>query len=303
MQNRQDKFRNVRLVSSYPITHQFKVQDEFVGSTLLNMMSVRFPFHTMEEWEQRIQKGRVGINGEPASPEQKLIKSDLVFHHNPEVVEPSVPDEVLVLEETEDWVCVYKPSPMPMHPGGRYNLNTLTEILKEQGHEDLRIVHRLDAVTSGLVLFAKTKTFARKAMECFRSGKVKKLYLAEVTGLPPEDESIIESPIRRKTGFVFEAGANLEGAKSAETRFRVHSRDNESNTSIIECEPITGRTHQIRLHLEEWGYPIHDDQIYGVEGDKSSSKFQARGIQLVNVLLEIEELDIRLKLPAEYYPL
>lgn len=284
--------RNVRIVPPYPITHQFKVQDEFVGKSLLDMMCIRFPFHAKEEWLRRIQNGRVGINGQSVATSYQLLKSDLVYHHNPKVVEPSVPDEVKILKETNDWLAVYKPAPLSMHPGGRFNKNTLTAILEDMGYEKLRIIHRLDAVTSGIVLFAKNKEFARRGMEAFTASKVQKIYYAKVHGVPVEKSRTINSSIRRKNGFVFESGDNLLNAKKAETHFEVAIKGSEH--CVIKCFPKTGRTHQIRLHLEEWGYPIIDDPIYGPNGDTTSKRTQNRSISLVSAGLSIPHLNIEL---------
>jgi RluA family pseudouridine synthase len=280
--------RNVRLVLPYPITHRFNVQDEFVNKTLLEMMAIRFPFRPEQEWKNRIENGRVGLNEESSDPNTVLKKSDSVFHHNPKVIEPSVPDEVEILQETEEWVAVYKPAPLPMHPGGRYFKNTLTAVLEEMGYPDLKIVHRLDAVTSGIVLFAKNKAFAKKAMTEFAEGRVQKTYFAEISGHPKEDQITINTPIKRKTGFVFESNPDLTHAKPAITVFTVIERKEKS--CIVKCEPKTGRTHQIRLHLEHWGYPIIDDPIYGINGDKTSKIAQKTAISLVSAGLEIKGL-------------
>jgi RluA family pseudouridine synthase len=292
--NKQQSSRKVRVVSTYPITHRFNVQDEFVGKPLLEMMTTRFPFRPEQEWKQRIDSGRVGLNEEPVAPDALLKKTDSVFHHNPKVIEPSVPDEIEILQETDDWIAVFKPAPLPMHPGGRYFKNTLTAMLEDMGYQDLKIVHRLDAVTSGIVLFAKTKAFAQRAMTEFAKGRVQKTYYAEVSGHPNEDSITIDTPIRRKTGFVFESNPDLTKAKPAETTFTVVER--KEHSCIIKCEPKTGRTHQIRLHLEHWGYPIIDDPIYGLNGDKTSKKAQKTAISLVNAGLVIERLGVVVRL-------
>ena len=286
--------RPVRIVLPYPITYRFKVKSEFEGRSLLDLMTSRFPFHGMKIWETKINNGHVGVNGKEAAADLILSTRDVVYHHNPRVIEPSVPDEVQVLEQTDDHLIVYKPAPLPMHPGGRYNKNSLTSILEEQGFENLRIVHRLDAVTSGLVLFARNKSFARQAMIYFSEARVLKTYYAVVSGIPKEDSITIDTPVKRKTGFVFESKLGLKHAKEAITHFEVIRRGQQS--AIIKCAPETGRTHQIRLHLEQWGYPIIDDPIYGISGDKSSKKAQKVGISLLNAGLEIEELDLRYNL-------
>lgn len=286
--------RSVRIIAPYPITYRFKVKTEFAGKSLLELMSTRFPFHGVKIWETKIGNGHVGVNGREARANQILSKEDEVYHHNPKVIEPAVPDEVEVLAQTDDHLIVYKPAPLPMHPGGRYNKNSLISILEEQGFENLRIVHRLDAVTSGLVLFARNKTFAQQAMICFSESKVEKTYYALVSGNPKEDSITIDTPVRRKTGFVFESELGLKHAKEAITFFEVVQQKEDS--AIVKCIPKTGRTHQIRLHLEQWGYPIIDDPIYGLNGDKSSRRVQKTGISLLNAGLEIKELDLRYNL-------
>lgn len=286
------KSRKVRVITPYPITHRFGVANDFVGKSLLSMMTARFPFRAEQDWETRIIDGKVGVNDTIANPNYTLNVDDKVFHHNPTVIEPSVPDEIRIIEETDDYVAVFKPAPLPMHPGGRYNKNTLTWMLEDLGYMDLKIVHRLDAVTSGIVLFGKTRDFAQKAMLCFAENNVHKTYYALVSGVPTETERIIDLPIKRKTGFVFESRLGLEAAKESQTKFTVIKRGTSS--ALVKCEPITGRTHQIRLHLESWGHPIIDDPIYGIGGDKSSIKAQNIGISLISSGLEIEELGISL---------
>lgn len=284
----------VRLVPPYPITHRFVAGNEFAGKSLLEMMSEKFPFLDDQEWSRRINLGRVYINGEKVEPVRKLISGDQIFHHNPRVIEPSVPDEIEILCEEEEYLIVYKPAPMPMHPGGRYNKNSLTEILKEEGYTDIRITHRLDAVTSGVLLLARTKDLAKKATYCFTHGKVEKTYLAHVRGIPVEDSVTIDSPVKRKHGFVFESKKGLVGAREAVTHFEVLERRRDS--AVIKCIPQTGRTHQIRLHLAHWGYPIIDDPIYGPEGDRSSKTMQSKAISLISSGLVIRELGISYQL-------
>lgn len=292
--NKKKLSRNIRLVSPYSFTHRFKTDPLFVGKSLLEMVSVKLPFQTEEEWSRRIELGRVFVNENKVTPEFKLSAGDEVFHHNPRVIEPSVPDEVEVLLEEEEYLIVYKPAPMPMHPGGRYFKNTLVEILKDKGFEDLKIVHRLDAVTSGVVLVARNKVFAKKATQYFTDGKVAKIYYALVDGIPEEKAITINSPIKRKHGFVFQSGEKLEGARNATTHFEVV--EERENSALVKCIPETGRTHQIRLHLAKWGYPIIDDLIYGKKGDQSSKTTQKRAISLVSAGLEIEELGIKFRI-------
>ena len=211
------------------------------------------------------------------------------------MIEPSVPDEVMILEEDSDIVALFKPAPMPMHAGGRYNKNSLQYILRERGYEGLRIVHRLDAVTSGLVVMAKNKEMARACSKAFEESKVKKIYWARVQGYPNgNEEYLINASIRRKKGFVFECGANLKSAFGAQTLCTFLRK--EGQDTLIECQPLTGRTHQIRLHLSYSGYPIYNDPIYGKNGDNSGVSLQNQGIALVSKSLQFPTLGLSFSL-------
>ena len=286
--------RKVRVVEPYPITHHFKPDIEFVGKTLLELLLNKFPFNTELVWKERICKGRVYLENRDSSYNTILEQNDEIRHYNPSVIEPSVPNEVEILNESEEFLAVFKPSPLPMHPGGRYNKNSLTWMLQETGFKHLKITHRLDAATSGIVLFAKNKPFSKKVMKAFSSGNVEKEYHALVVGVPVGNKKTIQSKIRRKKGFVFESGVHLDSGQDAITHFEVMKT--YDSTSLVKCIPVTGRTHQIRLHLAEWGFPIIDDPIYGINGDRSSKKTQNIGIALLSSKLTIESLHIHLSL-------
>ena len=126
----------------------------------------------------------------------------------------------------------------------------------------LRHVHRLDADTSGVMLFAKSEGAMRAMGDLFESRRMEKTYLAVVEGVPREQEWICELPIGPDPlKFGRMRVDNTEEGKEAETRFCV-LQSNERFT-LIEASPLTGRTHQIRLHLAESGSPIMCDELYG----------------------------------------
>lgn len=286
----------MRIVEPYPLTRTFKIKAEFDGSSLLSVLSSKFPFKPPKYWQQRIEQGYVDVDGSEGSADQVLRQGVIVGHYSPRVIEPAVPDEVEILFETEEYVFVYKPAPMPVHPGGRYNKNSLIGVLQQMGYDQLRLTHRLDAVTSGLMLFAKNKTFAKATMGEFSAGRVQKRYLAHVHGIPDKPEARIDVPIRRKKGFVFESAKHLNDSRPAVTDVMVRKVLSD-NTTVVECNPVTGRTHQIRLHLKHWGYPIVDDPIYGPRGDDSGSTLQTGAISLISAALVMQDLGISFSLP------
>jgi 23S rRNA-/tRNA-specific pseudouridylate synthase len=179
---------------------------------------------------------------------------------------------------------------MPVHSGGRYHKNTLLAILEEMGYPDVKTVHRLDAVTSGLLLIARNTAFAQAATDAFTSSSVRKSYYALVMGSPSENTFTVDRPVFRKKGFVFDSG-EAPGALDAITHFEVVQRYEHS--SLVRCLPVTGRTHQIRLHLRDVGCPIAGDLVYQTN---HPSTLQTRAIALFNAGLTLPDLDLDLQI-------
>ncbi|MEX0906558.1 MAG: pseudouridine synthase [Balneolaceae bacterium] len=282
----------MRIVAPYELTRTLRLKPSDSGQNLVDFLCMRFPFIPKETWEKRINNGWLRMNSKPLNSHFVINGRGLISHYSPYVAEPSVPDSVKVIEETRDWLAVYKPAPMPMHQGGRYYKNTLLYILSEMGYSGVKPVHRLDSVTSGLVLLAKNKQTALELTRLFAGNKVRKTYQAIVNGEFPEEPFEVDVPIRRKNGFVFECGHHLAGAKKAVTRFILEERG--EGISRVKCFPLTGRTHQIRLHLCHAGFPVADDPIYGMDGDQSGRKLQNSAIMLQSSGIQIDEMGINL---------
>jgi len=280
----------VHIVAPYVSRHTIQIIGKDANSELLEWLSRRFPYRHCDIWKQRIADRLIKVNGAIADTDYVLRLDDQVTIVNPRVVEPAVPDAIRIVDDKPDYLVVDKPAPMPIHPGGRYNKNSLIRLLEERGYNSLKIIHRLDAVTSGLVLLAKTTDFAKSATRCFSNGEVNKNYIAVVKGDPSEDQIEINKPIRRKSGHVFEWHDNQQEGKQAISRFKVLER--LDNRSIVSCIPVTGRTHQLRLHLQYWGHPIIDDPLYAHEFEKPHHAPQRRAISLRHVQLSIPQLGI-----------
>ncbi len=263
----------------------------FAGLTLIEFLAERFPNTPREEWLRLIAEGRVvarGRNGSSGSSEvnnqsdtdsvqntgerlqhcsQRLNPGQIVRegeqfgHLTPGYVEPHVNADIRILYEDESIVIVNKPAPLPMHPCGRFDRNSLQTILDTvYAPQRLRAAHRLDAATSGLVLHSRSQEVARKVQPQFAQRRVGKFYVAKAVGHPTANEFVCIEPIAAAT----QPGGlrNTDrGGLSAETRFRVLSR-NADGTSLIEAQPVTGRTNQIRIHLWSLGLPIKGDSYY-----------------------------------------
>src|SRR5690554_3418464 len=152
----------VRIVAPYDYIHKFSLKDGEIGMFVEEMLHQRFPFRSVTDWGEKVKSGNILLNDNIIPIGRKIVKHDVVSHRNIGVVEPSAPNDIRVIYDCEEYIVIDKPAPMPMHSGGRYHRNTVVKILEDLGYPDLKIVHRLDAVTSGLVILAKNDVVANQ---------------------------------------------------------------------------------------------------------------------------------------------
>jgi 23S rRNA pseudouridine1911/1915/1917 synthase len=179
------------------------------------------------------------------------------------VHEERVDTPIAILARGEDWIAVDKPAGLVAHPVRSVRDNCLIRLLRRQeGDEQLRLAHRLDRETSGVLLVARSAEAARRLSRAFERGLVEKAYLALVRGVVRNDEGEISLPIgRAERSLVFVRRAVSPSGEAARTDFRVLER--LPAATLIEVFPRTGRRHQIRVHLEAIGHPIAGDILYG----------------------------------------
>jgi 23S rRNA pseudouridine1911/1915/1917 synthase len=169
-----------------------------------------------------------------------------------------------VLFEDDDLIAVNKPAGMVVHPSFRNATGTLLNgvLWRLRDRKDVRpgLVSRLDKDTSGVVLVALSPGAHARIQRDARAGRVTKQYLAVVRGTPRPPEGIIALPLRHDPADRRRIVTAEDGAPS-QTRYRVVS--SSDTCSLVQCELITGRTHQIRVHLAARGWPIAGDRLYG----------------------------------------
>ncbi len=173
-----------------------------------------------------------------------------------------LPPEALLYEDDE-LIAVNKPAGINSQRTPYQLKGTLefwvTEYFRSQGSaEPARVVHRLDRGTSGAMLFPKHRKAAAWISSCFQNGQVDKRYLALVSGTPTQERWVVDAPIGKVASARY---GIVPGGKSSVTEFRIIS--SAENSSLVEARPLTGRTHQIRVHLSEIGLPIIGDATYG----------------------------------------
>ena len=197
-----------------------------------------------------------------------------------------------IIGERDDYLVVDKPAHLLAHPSAPDNPSTLWDGLKEwlafeiASGGQVSIITRLDRETSGVTLVAITAEAARRLGMAMQMKAFSKTYLAIVWDWPTNDEFEIDAPLRRK-GEIEESPvwvkqiAHPDG-KSARTTFRVLQRFNKPTSngeqfSLVECQPETGRMHQIRVHLQQAGHPLVGDKLYGKPGEHCYLEFIETG--------------------------
>ena len=248
---------------STPLVLSCDVDPYHDGWTLLDYLLDRFRYLDGGEWVDRIERGRVRVNG-VAVAGSLTVRSGDVIEYEVHVIEPPVDFTYAVILEDADLLVVSKSGNIPVHAGGKYFRNTLVAKLREDRGAKLDLAHRLDRETSGLIVLTKNVDAARGMAVAFSQGAVEKVYLGVVRGRPDPEEFVVDEPIG-KVGEGFPVARSVidrANGKPARTDFRVVERLRD--VAVVEARPRTGRKNQIRVHLEFAGHPVVGDKIYGM---------------------------------------
>jgi 23S rRNA-/tRNA-specific pseudouridylate synthase len=372
----------IRALEPYPYTFSTFAKARWLGRTVLDIYSTEFGSYPKSYYESAISQGRILVSDQVVPLDHTIQGGDVLTHtvhrHEPGVaVGLKEPPYLRILEETDDVVVVDKPGTLPIHPCGGYHVQSLMNML-EPKFGKLYTIHRLDRLTSGLVILGKTSSVATDWGKAIMNRHCEKVYVARVVGKFPlncpngvnrfhekhlipnhgefemqssSGDPIVSARKRNAYGYwvtdgaddfqsdssqlqdifdsqhsddewldstgtstagrknmlwfhlacptriaqpkdgICEAGAfsdldetlYLKTVKPCETCFGVVRYDEESDSTLVICRPKTGRTHQIRLHLQHLGHPIANDPNYGgeiwygnTEGQKACRVAQAR---------------------------
>jgi len=231
--------------------------------SLLDFLAQRMPGIPREEWAQRLAQGLVlQESGQSAQADQACQVGQRFFYYRNVVDEPRLPMQAAVLFEDDHLLVVDKPHFMPVTPAGPYVQQCLLVQLKRlTGHADLVPLHRIDRETAGLVLFGKRLQDRDAYHALFRDKDILKTYHAVAAS--PTGRTLPAVYVSRLVpGEPFFRTMEVPGTPNSETRIQVLKT--EGLRALYQLEPVTGKRHQLRVHMNALGLPIEGDQFYPV---------------------------------------
>ena len=241
--------------------------------TLLDFLLRRFRYLDDKEWSKNIKAQRLWVDGKLGRANLKLRSSQKIVYLRPDYLEPEVDRHFEIIFEDNALIALSKSGNLPTSPSGKYFKNTLVSLIKAQfGWKKLYTLHRLDRETSGVIVFAKKHEIAQTMAEHFRKKRIHKIYSAILNRHLPNNsehentEAYISLPIGQdvKSEIRIKQSVNFQG-KPCQTHFR--EIEIMGDYSLVEVRPLTGRTHQIRVHAAHMGCAIVGDKLYGLPND------------------------------------
>ncbi|MBQ8249625.1 MAG: RluA family pseudouridine synthase [Clostridia bacterium] len=290
---------------------QIRIDASLAGLTVKELLLKYGISHSLAARLKRLDDG-ITVNGEHVTVRRILSEGDLLTlatedlpqDENESLIPHEMPLDIIF--EDDDLIAVNKPPDMATHPSiGHFEdtlANGLAYYFAAQGKPFVfRAVNRLDRDTSGVVLVAKSRLSAARLSGLMREGRIRKTYIAVLNGKLPDENGRIETCIRRKNASIILREVCEESADGAKHAITVYETlFSSDNASVVRAEPITGRTHQLRVHFSHLGAPIVGDAFYGTAEDMPTMLDSAVSRQALHAAsLKIDFGDRLLELEAD----
>ncbi len=246
--------------------YQDRVNQSASGITLLDYYAQRYQRFSRQKWQERIVAGQILVEGQLGTLETVVQPGQHLTYHRPPWQEPPAPLSFEVLYEDADLLAIAKPSGLPVLPGGGFLEHTLLHLLRKRYPDETPIpVHRLGRGTSGLVLLARSALARSELSRQIRDRTIQKIYRALIGPSNLPDQLRIEQPIGKVPhpflGYIYSATPTGKFSRSD-----VQVLQRTPRTTLLEVSILTGRPHQIRIHLAAAGFPLLGDPLYQVGG-------------------------------------
>lgn len=248
--------------------------------SIVEFLCRTFPAVSRRQWTDRIQQGKVlDERRSPITADTKYSPAQRLFYFREIENEPLIPFAEHILFQNDELLVACKPHFLPVIPGGRYVQECLLNRLRQRtGVDDLTPLHRLDRETAGIVIFSVNKNTRGLYHGLFRHGNVEKTYhaLAEVHQPPRVNQWIVENRIvRGEPRFRMICVPGVANARS-----HIQLLELKGDRGYFRLQPVTGKTHQLRLHLSGLGFGIVNDRVYPVLQPQTDDDF-TRPLQLL----------------------
>ena len=256
-----------------------------------------------------IKDGFIKVNDKTVKASYKVCLDDVIDIDESYKTQSDIEAEDVSFEivyEDNDLMVINKPSGLVVHPGNGNTHNTLVnglmmhnKKLSDIGGDDRPgVVHRIDKDTSGLMLVAKTNKCHELLSDDFKNKRVKRTYIALLKGVFPHDSATIDAPIGRDKNNRLKMTVTADNSKNAVTHLKVIKRYDKY--TLVSLNLDTGRTHQIRVHMEYIGYPIYNDPVYTTHEATSFGQFlHSSEVDFIHPITK-EHLHFKADLPKEF---
>lgn len=230
--------------------------------SLLDFLSATFPGVSRERWAERLRDGKVlDETGEPVAADSGCVPGRRIFYFREVADEPVIPFAEHILFRNDELLVACKPHFLPVTPGGRFvNECLLNRLRKRTGIAELAPLHRIDRETAGVVVFSVNRNTRGLYHDLFMHGKVEKTYraLTALRARPAANRWLVENRIERgEPRFRMQVVPGAANARSI-----VELLEASGDRARFRLQPLTGKTHQLRLHLSGLGFPILNDRVY-----------------------------------------